>query len=106
MLGIADERAFALFYSQGCYADEIVEGDGHNDKRGEDGIPLTALCLIVVGGAQGEHSEEEADYERAGVAGKDFRGREVENQKAQQRSYKDNSQAAYEDLTVYSGCGE
>ena len=106
MLGVADEGAFALAYAQQSYADEIIERDRHNDQRHKNRIPLATLCFVIIGGAQSQQSNKKAHYERAGVAHKDFGGREIEYQESQQCSNEDQRKASDEDLAAYCGGGE
>ena len=106
MLSVTDKGAFTLFYSQEGYRYKIIEGDGHNDEGHKDCVPLAALGLVVVGGAQGQHCDEETYNERAGVTHKYFGGREIECEEAEQCSYEDKRKAADEDLAALESGGE
>lgn len=61
---------------------------------------------MIVGGSQGNQGEEKAEGQGAGVAHKDFSGREVEYEEAQQRANENQGNCADEDLAACGGGGK
>src|SRR4030042_2288280 len=97
-----DKRTLALAYTQHCYTDKIVQGDGHNKQRYKDRIPSAALGFAIIRGPQRQRCYEKAHHKGASITHKDFRRWEIEDQKSQQCPCQNNCQPADKYLPAYS----
>ena len=61
MLGVADERAFALADAKDRHADKVVERYGHDNQGHQNRIPVSACCFVVISCAKRQKRHDKTD---------------------------------------------